>query len=61
MSEEHDVKNRSCAIMMNPKTGAVLGMATYPSFDLNDPTELSSDMLLKRVFYDKEIENPTSI
>lgn len=59
MTEEHDVKNRSCAIMMNPKTGAILGMATYPSFDLNDPTELSSDMLLKRVFYDKEIENPT--
>ncbi len=26
------------AIAMNPKTGAVLAMASYPDFDLNDPT-----------------------
>ena len=59
MTENHGVKNRACAILMNPKTGAVLGMATYPSFDINDPSELSSEMLLKKVFTEKKIDNPT--
>ena len=58
MSVDHDVKNRSCAILMNPQTGAVLGMATYPSFDLNDPYPLNGDMLLKKIFTEKKIENP---
>ncbi len=58
MSDEHYIKNRSCAVLMNPKTGAVLGMATYPSYDLNDPYELSSDMLLKKVFTEKKIVQP---
>lgn len=58
MSVEHDVKNRSCAILMNPQSGAVLGMATYPSFDLNDPYPLNGDMLLKKIFTEKKIENP---
>ena len=60
MSVEHDVKNRSCAILMNPQTGAVLSMATYPSFDLNDPMELADDgMLLRKIFTEKKIDNPT--
>ena len=29
--------DRVMAIAMNPKTGAVLGMANYPDFNLNDP------------------------
>ncbi|SEK81773.1 stage V sporulation protein D (sporulation-specific penicillin-binding protein) [Ruminococcus sp. YRD2003] len=37
---EFEVKNRACAILMNAKTGAVYGMATYPSFDLNQPREI---------------------
>jgi stage V sporulation protein D (sporulation-specific penicillin-binding protein) len=58
MSDDHDVKNRSCAILMSPKTGDILGMATYPSYDLNDPMTLSSDMLLKKVFTEKNITTP---
>ncbi len=34
--EENNVDNRACGIILNAKTGAVLAMATYPGFDLND-------------------------
>ncbi|MBQ4289610.1 MAG: hypothetical protein II719_00280, partial [Clostridia bacterium] len=40
--EENKAQNRTCGIVMDVKTGAVLGMATYPSFDLNDPRTLDS-------------------
>lgn len=33
-------KNTGC-IVMNPKTGEVLAMASYPNFDLNNPKDLS--------------------
>ncbi len=46
MVEEYSVKNRACAILMNAKSGAVYGMATYPSFDLSEPYEI----------YDKSIK-----
>jgi len=39
--------NRATAIAVNPTTGAVLGMATYPSFDLNDPYTLNEEMQAK--------------
>lgn len=29
-------------IVMNPKTGEILAMASYPTFDLNNPTDLSA-------------------
>lgn len=32
----HDPRNRSCGIIMNAKTGAILAMATNPGYDLND-------------------------
>ncbi len=32
--------NRACGIVMNVKTGAILGMAVYPEYDLNDPWNL---------------------
>ena len=41
MVEEFDVKNRGCAILMNCKTGEIYAMATYPSFNLNDPFEIA--------------------
>lgn len=41
MSNEFMVKNRSCAILMNAKTGAVYGMAQYPSYDLNNPYDIA--------------------
>lgn len=39
---QHQVVNRACGIIMNCNTGAVLAMATAPSFDLNSPSELKS-------------------
>lgn len=36
-AEEAGCESRACAIAMNPKTGAIYGMAVYPSYDLNDP------------------------
>ncbi|MCR5418487.1 MAG: peptidoglycan glycosyltransferase [Lachnospiraceae bacterium] len=38
---EDGVKNMG-VIMMNPKTGEIMAMADYPSFDLNDPKNLST-------------------
>lgn len=39
---QHKAQNRACGIIMNVNTGAILAMATAPSFDLNNPSELSS-------------------
>lgn len=38
---ESGAANRVCGIVMNVKTGAVLAMATAPTFDLNDPFTLN--------------------
>lgn len=43
MVEEHKVKNRGCAILMNAKTGAIYGMAQYPNYDLNHPYKISEE------------------
>ena len=40
MVEEHKVKNKGCAILMNAKTGEIYGMAQYPNFDLNNPYKI---------------------
>ncbi len=40
--EEFDVRDRATGIVMNVKTGAILAMATAPTFDLNAPYELDS-------------------
>lgn len=40
MNESFNVSNRSCAILMNAKTGAIYGMVTYPGYDLNEPREI---------------------
>lgn len=44
---QHQVVNRACGIIMNCNTGAVLAMATAPSFDLNNPSELKSSFDLQ--------------
>ncbi len=41
MSTEFKVMNRSVAILMNAKTGAIYGMAQYPSYDLNNPYDIA--------------------
>ncbi len=40
--EEFDVKDRATGIVMNVNTGAILAMATAPTFDLNSPYELDA-------------------
>ena len=37
---EDQLKEGACGIIMDPKTGEILAMATKPDFDLNDPTAL---------------------
>lgn len=39
---ESGCESRACGIIMNPKTGEIYAMATYPSFDLNNPHKLPS-------------------
>ncbi len=36
-------ENRAAGIVMDVNTGEILGMATYPPFDLNDPWTLDAD------------------
>ena len=38
--EKFEIKERARGVIMNPKTGAVYAMATYPTFDLNNPSEI---------------------
>lgn len=37
---ENNCKNGGTAIMMDPSTGDILAMATYPDFDLNNPRNI---------------------
>ncbi len=39
---ESNGQNRAAGIVMDVNTGAVLGMAVYPTFDLNDPRTLDA-------------------
>lgn len=52
-------ENRASGIVMNVNTGAVLGMATYPNFDLNDPWTLDSqsESLLANRGFDENSED----
>ncbi len=47
-SVESGCKSRSCGIIMNPKTGEIYAMATYPYYDLNSPRTLPD-------YYDKSL------
>lgn len=38
---ESDAKNRACGIVMDVDTGAILAMAVYPPYDLNNPSILN--------------------
>lgn len=38
---ENELKEGACGIVMNPKTGEILAMATKPDFDLNNPADLT--------------------
>ena len=38
--EDNNCKNGGIAVAMNPSNGDILGMATYPDYDLNNPFEI---------------------
>ncbi len=44
---ESKAQNRVTGIVMDVETGAILAMATYPSFNLNDPYTLDADSRAK--------------
>ncbi len=37
---DNDSNNRTCGVVMDCNTGAILAIGTYPNFDLNDPRTL---------------------
>ncbi len=43
--ETFDVQNGGFCVVMNPKTGAVLAMVSYPNYDLNNPSEILDSIL----------------
>ncbi len=49
MGKKFNVANRSCAILMNAKTGAIYGMATYPGFDPNQPQIISDERIVAQL------------
>lgn len=49
MVNKFNVENRGCAILMNAKSGAIYGMATYPSFDLNNPYEIADKVIAQEI------------
>ena len=40
---ESEAKSRACGIVMDVDTGAILAMAVYPPYDLNEPSKLDAD------------------
>lgn len=51
---EGDGSLMTAVIVMNPNTGAILAMAEYPTFDLNNPRDVSS------LFTEEELETVSS-
>lgn len=47
--KEFNVANRGCAIMMNVKTGAILGFACEGSFNPNDPFTVADEKTRKEI------------
>ena len=45
--EDYDIKNGAMGIIMNVKTGAVLGLCTLPDYDLNAYDKLNASALAK--------------
>ncbi len=49
-SELHDVQNGAVAIAMDVNTGAILGLATTPKFDPNDPFTIYDEEIATEVY-----------
>ena len=50
---EFDVQEGAFAIAMNPKTGAILGIASSPDFDPNSYSQITNELLLAQMEADK--------
>lgn len=46
---EHNVTQRGVGIAMNPKTGAILAMASMPDYDLNQPFVIADESKLAEI------------
>ena len=53
--KEYDVREGAFAIAMDPKTGAVLGIASSPGFDPNQYSKVTDPLLLKQMEEDREV------
>lgn len=49
LEEKFGTGNGAAGIVMNPKTGAILAMASYPNYDLNNPREIYDENLKKQL------------
>ncbi len=49
MVTTHQVEERACGIIMNAKTGAILAMANWPSFNLNEPYEITDQKVVQHL------------
>lgn len=47
--EKYKIENGAVAIMMNVKTGAIVGLATKPDYDPNDPFTIQDANILKEI------------
>lgn len=47
--EKYNILNGGWVLAMDPDTGAVLGMASSPSYDANNPSEITDEALLKQL------------
>ena len=54
---ESGAQNRATGIVMNPQTGAIYAMATYPSFDLNYPYTLDEQSQNKLDLIEKDTKD----
>ncbi len=55
-AEDSAAKNRVSGIVMDVNTGAILAMATLPSYDLNDPYTLTEEAAKELSNYEKDSE-----
>lgn len=60
MYNKYELDNRACGIIMNVNTGAILAMATCPSFDLNNPSEIIDQRTLSKLDLISDEEERTS-
>lgn len=51
---EFDVQDGAFGIAMDPKTGAILGIASSPDFDPNSYSQITNELLLTQMEKDKE-------